>query len=88
MYGRIVFLRSTSMQAYIGSYCRDFRKNVLKLLLRELSPVHVKALSAFENGHTNNINHITTYLFRCNAEQSEQFLQGIKTTMEKYRDEY
>ena len=56
--------------------CKEFRINILKITLSELSNVsgiNLKTISAFENGRSNNCEHITAYLNVATDNQREQF---------------
>ena len=66
----------------IGEFCGTFRTNEMGLLLRELAPTQVKALSAFEHGRSTNLEHILNYFNNCQTpELEEKFLQGLCATI-------
>ena len=69
---------------YIGSYCRGFRIDVLKMTLAnmcEQTDTNVKTLSAFEHGRSKNIDHFINYIEVSNQEQRKAFLKGFSQLM-------
>ena len=70
----------------IGRFCGDFRTNVLKLMLKDLAPNNIKALSAFENGRSSNMHHLTTYFNRCDATQEEQFVKTLAQALKEIKN--
>ena len=64
----------------IGSYCKEFRLQILRLTLRELceiSGTNIKTLSAFENGRSTNLAHVITYIEAGTKEQKSIFTSRI-----------
>ena len=64
----------------IAAYCKEFRKQILRLTLRELcesSGTNIKTLSAFENGRSTNLVHVITYIEVGTKEQQAIFAQKI-----------
>lgn len=55
----------------IGLYCKEFRKEVLKLSLKdfaEITETNNKNISSFENGRANNIRYLFLYYNLCENE--------------------
>lgn len=65
----------------IQEFCKDFRTNYLKITLQEVQDnydIPFKALSAFENGRSSNINHLNTYYLLCKTQKDlNEFIKGI-----------
>ena len=64
----------------IGSVCKDFRINVLKLSLTEfakLSNENLQNIHAFENGRANNIKYLYYYYNLADEEQKKEFAIGL-----------
>ena len=60
----------------IGSMCRDFRINVLKLSLTnfaKLNNENLQNIHAFEKGRANNIKYLYFYYNLANEEQKKEF---------------
>ncbi len=54
----------------IGLYCKEFRKQILKLSLKEFSEItgiNNKNISSFENGRANNIRYLFLYYEMCDT---------------------
>lgn len=67
----------------IQKICKLFREEVLKktlLQLSEESGINLKTISAFENGRSNNINHLKIYANACRTEL--EFIFFIKNISE------
>ena len=71
----------------IPNFCKNFRENVLQIKLKDMeikTGVKLSTISAFENGRSNNLNHIYLYIDCCtNSDHDEIFLAGIKNTLRK-----
>lgn len=69
----------------IPNFCKNFRENILQMTLQDMSNqtgVNLKTISAFENGRSNNLNHIYLYVDSCtNSDHDEIFYHGIKQTI-------
>lgn len=69
------------MSNSIQKFCREFRINELDLTLDQmgtLTGVNLKTISAFENGRSNNSNHIYLYSESCiTPEQLTAFKNGL-----------
>lgn len=64
----------------IGSVCKDFRINVLKLSLTEfakLSNENLQNIHAFEKGRANNIKYLYYYYNLADEEQKKEFAIGL-----------
>lgn len=64
----------------INEFCKLFRKNVLKLTLKELSEktgIKMSSLSSFENGRSSNLKYIHIYFEVANDEQKEYFRKNL-----------
>lgn len=76
---------------HVQEFCKDFRTNYLKLTLQEIQDVYnipFKALSAFENGRSTNIQHLNTYYLLCKTKADRQaFISGFDKAMDKDRVE-
>lgn len=74
---------------HVQEFCKDFRTNYLKLTLQEIQDIYgipFKALSAFENGRSTNIQHLNTYYLLCkNKEDRQAFISGFDKAMDKDR---
>lgn len=60
----------------IQKICKLYREQVLRLTLSQMSDktgVNLKTLSAFENGRSNNLNHIKIY-YVCSTEEQQTTL--------------
>lgn len=52
----------------IQNICKQFREQVLQITLKEMelkTGINHKTISAFENGRSNNINHLKLYFDCC-----------------------
>ena len=71
---------------HVQEFCKDFRTNYLKLTLQEIQDIHripFKALSAFENGRSTNINHLNTYYLLCKTQEDRnKFIKGFDNAMD------
>lgn len=69
----------------IQSFCKHFRTRTLNKTLREIEieqGVKVKTLSAFENGRSNNIEHLSVYLKSCETQlQIDYFMKGLNIAL-------
>lgn len=65
----------------INEYCKRFRKEVLKKTLNKVSfetDVRISTISAFENGRSQNMNHLAIYIKACDSEQQKEvFFNGL-----------
>ena len=70
----------------VQNFCREFRTEYLKLTLQEIQDkygIPYKALSAFENGRSTNIQHLYTYYLLCNTqEERSDFIKGFNNAMD------
>lgn len=68
----------------IGRYCKQFRVNVLRITLLELSDeTNIKTLSGFEHGRSTNLLHVFNYLNACETQKMRSnFLQGLVELLE------
>lgn len=69
----------------LQNICKQFREQVLQITLKEMelkTGTNHKTISAFENGRSNNINHLQLYI-QCCTEQMEvdTFLYNINTVL-------
>lgn len=75
------------MKKTIQSHCKSFRENVLQITLKEMelkTGVKVGTISAFENGNSNNINHLFNYVVSCETEmQLKEFHNVITLALSK-----
>lgn len=71
---------------HVQQFCRDFRINCLNITLQEIQDIHgipFKALSAFENGRSTNINHLNTYYSLCRTQADRnEFIKGFDRAMD------
>lgn len=71
----------------IPSFCKQFRENILQITLKEMeikTGVKLSTISAFENGRSNNLNHLYLYVDSCvNSDHDEIFLAGIRNLLKK-----
>ena len=69
------------MQNSIQKFCQSFRENELKITfqkMEQLTGTKFKTISAFENGRSNNINHVYLYVMACNNnELMQSFNEGL-----------
>lgn len=74
---------------HVQDFCKDFRTNYLKLTLQEIHDIYgipFKALSAFENGRSTNIQHLNTYYLLCKTKADRQaFISGFDKAIDKDR---
>lgn len=64
----------------INEFCKLFRKNILKLSLKEVSEItgiKLSTLSSFENGRSSNLKYIFIYYSLGNEEQKEYFKNNL-----------
>lgn len=64
----------------IGSFCKDFRVNILQVTLNKISEetrTNIKTLSAFECGRSNNMEHVFKYVDYCDSVQKIVFTNGL-----------
>ena len=64
----------------VNEFCKLFRKNILKLSLKEVSEktgIKLSTLSSFENGRSNNLKYIFIYYNLGNEEQKEYFKDNL-----------
>lgn len=71
---------------HVQDFCKNFRINHLKVTLQEIQDMHgipFKALSAFENGRSTNINHLNTYYLLCKTQADRnEFIKGFDKAMD------
>lgn len=69
----------------IGSYCRNYRVNKLKMTLREVEGnEQIKTLSGFENGRSSNLDHLIKYVVKCDSiHERLLFLEGLIDVIEE-----
>ena len=70
----------------VQNFCREFRTEYLKITLQEIQEkygIPYKALNAFENGRSSNINHLNTYYLLCkNRKDRQHFIDGFDKAMD------
>ena len=75
----------------VQNFCKDFRTNYLNITLQEIQDIHgipFKALSAFENGRSTNINHLNTYYLLCKTKADRnEFIKGFDKAMDLDKQE-
>ena len=71
---------------HLTEFCKDFRINHLKITLQEVQDkygIPFKALSAFENGRSTNVNHLNTYYLLCKTKEDRKaFVDGFDKAMD------
>ena len=70
----------TEMKLLAAKRLREFRKDVLKLTLPELSRrsgIHVKTLYSFENGQSPNMTYLQVYFNQTDETNEQQYLDLI-----------
>lgn len=71
---------------HLTEFCKDFRINHLKITLQEVQDkygIPFKALSAFENGRSTNVNHLNTYYLLCKTKDDRKvFVDGFDKAMD------
>lgn len=71
--------------------CKLFREKILQKTLLQLSiesGVNIKTISAFENGRSNNLNHLKIYVLNCdNNIQVETFFHNLKLVLKGVENE-
>ena len=76
---------------HVQAFCKDFRTNYLNITLQKIQDNHgipFKALSAFENGRSTNINHLKTYYLLCKTQvDRNEFIKGFNEAMDLDRSE-
>ena len=74
---------------HVQAFCKDFRINYLNITLQAIQDnygIPFKALSAFENGRSTNINHLNTYYLLCKTQADRnKFIQGFDKAMDLNR---
>lgn len=69
----------------IQKFCGTFRKRTLQKTLRDIEleqGVNIKTISAFENGRSNNIEHLTIYVKACDTQvQRIYFTESIQSIL-------
>ena len=69
----------------IQKFCGTFRKRTLRKTLRDIEleqGVNIKTISAFENGRSNNIEHLAIYVKACdNQVQRIYFTESIQSIL-------
>jgi len=69
----------------VAQICKNFRQNVVKVSLLEMelqTGVNYKTISAFENGRTNNMNHLFKYfILVTEAKELEELVNEINEVM-------
>lgn len=73
------------MSLSIQSFCKTFRKRTLNKTLRDIEleqGINIKTLSAFENGRSNNIEHLSIYLNACETDYHVNlFMKGLNIAL-------
>lgn len=76
-----------TMRNEIQKFCKKFRRSTLHMTLKQVSEVtgvNFRTISSFENGNSNNINHLFMYVVSCETpEQLATFNQGIIEALNK-----
>ena len=70
----------SDMKLLVGKRLREFRKDVLKLTLPELSrrsDIHVKTLYSFENGQSPNMIYLQVYFNQTDETNEQQYLDLV-----------
>lgn len=70
------------VQKIVGTYCKEYRKDKLKIdlnTLSKLSDIPYKTLYSFETGLSSNIYIFTIYFKR--SEDKTEFLNGLKEVL-------
>lgn len=71
---------------HVQEFCREFRTEYIKITLMEIQDkygIPYKALSAFENGRSTNINHLNTYYLLCKTQADRnEFIKGFDKAMD------
>lgn len=74
-------MNKKELQKVIGSYCKDFRENEMRVALSVLSKefdINYKTLYSFELGLSSNI--YLVYLYYSYTDKKQQFLEGFYDT--------
>lgn len=68
----------------IGSYCRNFRMEILNMTLKEVAGTeNIKTLSGFENARSTNVRHLEKYVDACpDLETKKFFMVGLIEILE------
>lgn len=72
--------RQQNFMLEIGKICSLFRKNFIRLTLKELSNesnVPITTLSSFEHGKSSNMKLLYVYINACENEEQENYLLKI-----------
>ena len=76
---------------HVQAFCKDFRTKYLNITLQKIQDnygIPFKALSAFENGRSTNINHLNTYYLLCKTQADRnEFIKGFSEAMDLDRSE-
>lgn len=79
--------RQQKFRRDISYLCKSFRKDVLRLTLRELSDKTgepIPTLSSFELGRSSNLRFLYIYLVSCETDdQKELFITGFHKLLER-----
>lgn len=71
---------------HVQAFCKEFRSEYLGITLKEIQDIYgipFKALSAFENGRSTNINHLNTYYLLCKTQADRnEFIKGFDLAMD------
>ena len=71
---------------HVQEFCRYFRTEYIKITLMDIQDkygIPYKALSAFENGRSTNINHLNTYYLLCKTQADRnEFIKGFDKAMD------
>ena len=74
-------MNKKALQKVIGSYCKDFRENTMKVdlsLLAKEFGINYKTLYSFELGLSSNI--YLFYLYYSYTDNKQQFIEGLYGT--------
>lgn len=84
-----IYFRYNNLGIYkmdtIHYLCKKFRERVLQKTLQNLSDesgIKLTTISAFENGRSNNVNHLAIYYNACDSDiQRITFMKNLEYTM-------
>ena len=79
----------TEMKLLAAKRLREFRKDVLKLTLPELSRrsgIHVKTLYSFENGQSPNMIYLQVYFNQTDETNEQQYLDLVNQLLKDMKN--
>ena len=79
----------TEMKLLAAKRLREFRKDVLKLTLPELSRrsgIHVKTLYSFENGQSPNMTYLQVYFNQTDETNEQQYLDLVNQLLKDMKN--